>query len=157
MRKTLLTIFIFIFGIPLLAQDIHFPSAIVAAGGSSEGGSATLTRWRLAPIHVITLQSDKMKVKNPLQEESIADWSVSLYPNPTEDFLYLEFQIEVERELILKIADASGRVMYIQEARSFSNGSNLVLNVSRYNPGLYLLQITSKDLKSQQIFRVQKL
>ena len=138
-------------GIPVFGQEIHFPPAIVAAGGSSEGSSVNLSRWRLAPIHVITLPEDAELLK-----ENDADWAVSVYPNPVEDFLYLEFQLPQQREFILKITDIAGRIMFEQEARTFVNGSLSELNISSYAPALYLLQISSPELTSQQVYRFQK-
>lgn len=150
----MLTILIVILGLPMLAQDIHFPPAIVAAGGSSEGGSVALSRWRLAPIHVITLPDAKYKEKDLISD---ADWLVSIYPNPVEDFLYLEFQLPEQREFVLKITDMAGRIMFIQDPQTYINGSINELNVSSYTPAFYLLQISSSDLKSQQVYRIQKL
>jgi hypothetical protein len=154
MKKVLLAMLIVILGLPMLAQDIRFPSAIVAAGGSSEGGSVTLSRWRLAPVHVITLPDDKLKEKGLIKD---ADWSVSIYPNPVEGFLNLEFDLLEEKEFLLKITDVSGRIIFIQEPRTFIDGSSVELDFSRYIPALYLLQISSPDLSSQRVYRIQKL
>jgi hypothetical protein len=154
MKSFLLTTLIVILGLPMLAQDIHFPPVIVAAGGSSGGSSATLTRWRLAPIHVISLPDIKSKEKVLTSD---VDWSVSIYPNPVKNTLNLEFVLPESKELLIRITDVAGRVVYIQESRSFNNGSIVELNLSEYTPTLYLLQISPPDLSSQKIFRIQKI
>ena len=145
-------------GFPMFAQEVRFPPAIVSAGGSSNGSTANQSRWRLAPIHVITLK-ENLKTKGASVDQAFLeqDWNVSIYPNPVEDFLHLEFEIPEEKELFIKITDISGRVVFIQEAQPFVNGSSVELNFSRYIPALYLLQISSPDLKSQKVCRIQKL
>jgi len=153
MKRFMLTISIVFLGLPMLAQDIHFPPAIIAAGGSSEGGSVTLSRWRLAPIHVITLTDNKFKGKDMIRD---ADWSVNVYPNPVEDFLYLEFQLPEQRDFILKITDVAGRIIFIQEARTFIDGSTSEFDLSSYAPALYILQISSPDLTSQRVYQFHK-
>lgn len=153
----LLTILVAILGLPMLAQEVRFPSAIISAGGSSDGSSVSLSRWRLGQVHVITLPND-VKIKNKSQDDLLAqNWNVSIYPNPVEDFLYLEFELQEAKELFIKITDVSGRIILIQEAQPFVNGSSVELNFSRYIPALYLLQISSPDLKSQKVYRIQKL
>lgn len=154
MKKALLTTLIFIIGLPLLAQEVRFPPTMVSAGGSSEGSSVTISRWRLAPVYIITLSDEKPKVKDLVSD---ADWVVSIYPNPVEDFLYFEFELPEERELLISITDAAGRIMFIQEARTYINGAIVELNMSRYVPALYLLQIASPNLKSREVYRIQKL
>ena len=158
MKHLFLTIAIVLLGLPMVAQEVHFPSSIVAAGGSSEGSSVNLSRWRLAPVHVFTLKGDN-KVKSDLKSQAlpVQDWNVSIYPNPVEDFLYLDFELQEQKELLLKITDFTGRIMFIQEARTFLNGSTIELNISHYSPGLYLLQVASPDLSSQKVFNIIKL
>ena len=143
----------------MFAQEVQFPAAIVSAGGSSNGSSVNQSRWRLAAVHVITLNDD-IKVKTKLKNQALPalDWNVSIYPNPVEDFLHLEFEVPEEGvDLFIKITDISGRVVFIQEARPYVNGSNIELNVSGYLPALYLLQISPPDLSSQKVFRIQKI
>lgn len=139
-------------GLPMLAQDLNFPSAIVSAGGSTKDGNpVNFSGWRIGQVHVLTLPIDQSEIDTNL------DWNVSAYPNPVKDFLQLEFELPESRELFLKMTDASGRVIFIQEARPFINGSISELNLSSCPPALYLLQISSSDLKSQRVLRIQKL
>ena len=111
MQRSLITILIVILGLPMLAQDIKFPSAIVSAGGGSEGGSITLSRWRLAPIYVFTLPKSSIK---EIDVDDLVDWEVKLYPNPVENYLTLEFDLPEERKFLLKITDVAGQVIYVQ-------------------------------------------
>ena len=159
MKKLLLTILIVIMGFPIFAQEVQFPSAILSAGGNYDDGSSTrLSRWRIGHIHVITLpEKVSTRVNDETHDLSKQNWIVSVYPNPVEDFLYLEFKLPETKEFLLKITDVAGRVVFVQEARTFINGSIVELNMSGYSPALYLLQISSLDMKSLQVYRIQKI
>jgi hypothetical protein len=158
MKKFLLMTLVVMVGLTMFGQEVRFPPAIVSAGGSTDGSGITQTRWRLAPVHVITFNVDD-KVKSDLKSLALPkeDWNVSIYPNPVGDHLYLEFELPEQREFILKITDVVGRVIYVQEERTFINGSIEELNMSNYSPTLYLLHIFSSDLTSSQVYRIQKL
>jgi hypothetical protein len=139
-----------------VAQEVQFPSAIISAGGGSlEDNPISFSRWRIGQVHVITLPDD-LGFDDP--DGLNQDWNVFVLPNPVENFLYLEFVLpEEDKELFIKIFDISGRVVFIQEARTIIHGSTDEIDMSGYKPALYLLQISSPDLKSQKIYRVQKL
>lgn len=151
MRKILLAILIVILGLPTLAQEVRFPSAIVAAGGSTLDGNVSFSRWRIGQVHVLTLPFDQSAIDDDL------DWNVLAYPNPVKDALQLEFELPESREFFLKVTDASGRVVFLQEARPFIDGYNTEIDMSKYPSALYLLQVSSPDLKSQRVLRIQKL
>ena len=158
MKHFLLTIIIVFLGITVFAQEVRFPPAVVSAGGSTSGSAANLSRWRLAPIHVITFKGDE-KIKSDLKSQSITvqDWDISIYPNPAADYLNLEFTLPEQKEFILKLTDFTGRIMFSQAARPFLNGSTLELNISDYSSGIYLLQIASPDQSIQKIYSIIKL
>lgn len=145
-------------GLTVFGQEVRFPPAIVSAGGSTDGSAITQSRWRLAPVHVIIFNVED-KVKSDLKSLALPseDWNVSIYPNPVGDYLYLEFELPEEKEFILKISDVVGRIIFVQEARTYINGSIEELNMSNYSPALYLLHIFSSDLTSSQVYRMQKL
>lgn len=152
MKKNLLAALVVILGLPVLAQEISFPSALIAAGGSTlDGKTVSFSRWRIGQVHVLTIPSYESAVIDDL------DWSVSGYPNPVENILHLEFELPETRDLFLKVTDASGRVVFLQESRPFIDGFITELDMSKYPPALYLLQVSSPDLKSQRILRIQKL
>ena len=111
MKKLLLAILIVIIGFPMFAQEVRFPSAVLSAGGNYEYESSIgLSRWRIGQIHVITLPEElSTRVNDEIQDLSKQNWIVSVYPNPVEDFLYLEFKLPETKEFLLKITDAAGR------------------------------------------------
>ena len=159
MKKLVLTILIVFIGLTILAQeDVHLPPAVLAAGGSPGGESTSLSRWRLSIVHVITLSGDfSTEDKGLALDDSKLDWMVSLYPNPVDEHLNIEFKLPEARDFIIKLTDITGRVLLIQNARTILPGENIELNMSRFSAALYLLHISSPDQKTHKIYRVQKI
>lgn len=68
-------------------------------------------------------------------EEAISDYKSMVYPNPADDVINFESSSPAK----ITISDISGRVVYA----SFSNDSKSIIDVSNFNPGIYLVKIES--------------
>lgn len=78
-----------------------------------------------------------LKVTTDVSEQSVKD-GMSVYPNPANDILYIEF----DGAFTYKMTDLAGRVI------SFSTDSNIdktTIDMSELNQGYYLLDIESKN------------
>jgi len=159
MRNLVLTALIVFAGLPLLAQEeVHLPPAVLAAGGSSDGSSTGFYRWRLSMVHVITLSVDiSTEQKRLALDDSNIDWSVSLFPNPVDEYLNVEFKLPEAKDFIIKLIDVTGQVIMIQKARTILPGEIIELNLSKYSSTLYLLNIIAPDQKTQKVYRIQKI
>jgi len=159
MKKLIFTILIVFLGLPILAQEeAHLPPAVLAAGGSPGGESPSFSRWRLSMVHVITLPEDfSTEDKGPVLNDSKLDWMVSLYPNPVDEHLNVEFKLPEARDFIIKVSDITGRVLLIQKARTILPGDIIELNISRFSAAFYLLHISTTDQKTRKIYRFQKI
>jgi hypothetical protein len=159
MKKLVLTVLIVFAGLPLLAQEeVHLPPAVLAAGGSSDGSSTGFYRWRLSMVHVINLSGDySTKQKGLALDDTKLDWSVSLYPNPVEEYLTVEFKLTEAKDFVIKLTDITGRTLMIQEARTIVPGDIIELNLSKYSSTLYLLHISTWDQKTHNVYRIQKI
>lgn len=148
MKHLLLTISIVFLGLPMLAQDIHFPSAIVAAGGSSEGGSLMLKSWRLAPVYVITL-SESLLEEADLDNK--VDWKLKLYPNPVVDILNIEITPSDTGQIVIELYNSVGMKMLIEK---YSLQPVIQLDVSEILPGPYLLKAFSTS--NEMIYEIKR-
>ena len=76
-----------------------------------------------------------------LEENSMS--SISLYPNPCEDILTLEFASNANETTNVCILDLTGRVIW----GANNNEANSILNidVSSFKSGVYLLQISDEN------------
>ena len=161
MKKCLLITLTVLIGFPLLAQEeVHLPPAILAAGGSTNGSAASLSlaRWRLSRVHVITLSEEVYsREANPALLDSGEEWFVTMYPNPVNESLYIEFELSEARDFIIHLTDLTGRILMVEEARTIQPDEIIELNLSRFSPALYLLHISTPDQETHKIFRTQKI
>lgn len=81
--------------------------------------------------------SDATGIEN-IQDKDV----VSIYPNPVDNMLFIRLSKSyLPLESHLEIIDPQGRVVL---EKTFTNGSNLRLNVSSLNPGIYILRINNQ-------------
>jgi hypothetical protein len=159
MKKLVLTVLIVFAGLHILAQEeVHLPPAVLAAGGSSDESSTGFYRWRLSMVHVITLPGDfSIEQKRLALDDTNINWSVSLFPNPVDEYLNIEFNLPEAKDFVVKLTDITGRVLLIQKARTIVPGEIIEINMSKFSPSLYLLNISAPDQKIRKVYRFQKI
>jgi hypothetical protein len=93
------------------------------------------------PIQTITMDANKtltaafsFDVSNQLFETT----EISVYPNPTTDFLYFE-NINANSEYV--VYDITGKAVI----SNISESSIEILDVKRLNPGIYFIQMTNDE------------
>lgn len=70
--------------------------------------------------------------------------SISVYPNPTSDFIYLEVDIENKIESSISLFNLSGqKVLTINEADSLAN-EKVKIDVSTMEEGIYILRFVAE-------------
>ncbi len=89
------------------------------------------------------LMEDYILVDDCIGLEENTTSSISLYPNPCKDILTLEFNTNSNDKTEISISDLNGRVIW--EANN--NEANTILNidVSSFESGVYLLQISDEN------------
>lgn len=77
--------------------------------------------------------------------------SLKLYPNPANDFLFIDYEIVYLKEAKIKIYDSIGAVVYTSELKEKSD--KLKVSVSEFENGLYFcsLQIDGKPFNTKKI------
>lgn len=153
MKLLLLAILIVLLGIPMLAQEVHFPPAVLAGGGGgSDDNAINVTKWRLSQVHVIHLNGDLTNI-----DELMIDENVTVYPNPVIDFLNIKFLIEESLDCKVILTDVLGRIHLIQEQRKILPDQVIELNLSDFIPAIYILSIEFPDKEISKTFSIQKL
>ncbi len=84
------------------------------------------------------------------------EWAnqIKVFPNPVQDLLYIDFNLNDPLEVSLEIFDIRGVRVYKQSA-STNNYENEVLDLSQLTTGVYTLRISSED--SFYTFKIIKL
>jgi hypothetical protein len=75
---------------------------------------------------------------------------VDVYPNPAHNFLTIELEHE-NTNVTLKAMNAMGQVVHVEELEKLDKTR---LDVSRFNPGVYLISIHSDQM--DRILRIVK-
>jgi len=75
-----------------------------------------------------------------IEEKSIKNKGLKIYPNPASDELILEFSVEQRETLTIKLMDSSGKVVY---STLINPGMQIVnIDLSRLSEGFYFIQIS---------------
>lgn len=67
----------------------------------------------------------------------------SLYPVPARDRLNIQLGDEIKGRATLAITDLAGRVIHSEEFSGIQPGGLLIVDISAYNQGIYLVNMTS--------------
>ncbi|MEX0813670.1 MAG: DUF4397 domain-containing protein [Chitinophagales bacterium] len=85
-------------------------------------------------------------------DEKIIFNNLNIYPNPTSDFLKIDYNIKESSELNIRIVDINGKVLFDKDLGKVSEGdNNQVFNVSELSAGTYFVQF----IQNQQSFTVR--
>jgi hypothetical protein len=104
------------------------------------GGISTVSTF---PINCgyqgIPLYGDSVKATFcfPLSVEDLKIQNLSIYPNPTTNYLNINFGNVNNIELFIKVSDIQGRTTYQKAIKK-----NIQLDCSGWNKGIYFLMIT---------------
>jgi hypothetical protein len=80
---------------------------------------------------------------NQISEDKIMECTI--FPNPSITELNIRFENEFPNDYVLKIIDQSGQLMEKKNSFEIKNG-RVVLN-TKLSPGLYFIEIITKDTK----------
>lgn len=120
---------------------------VAASGGQGNQGNRYIA-WTVGEPFVKTLQgagyafSQGFHQPDPCGVEfvgtnDLADWGMSLFPNPTEGLLALRFSPEKKGPLWGSAFDMLGRPMFENQALSSPQGT--IIDASSWPPGVYFL------------------
>lgn len=87
-----------------------------------------------------------INTQNSIEREFNDDFSISIYPNPATDNVFIKLNNELiqtnSSNLELKIISELGNIVYQRRGVDLSTGNQINLDVSGLNPALYALIIT---------------
>ncbi len=85
--------------------------------------------------------------EEPLQDFSISKnkLSLSVFPNPTTDFTYIEFKTKNHSAAFLRLTDLSGRIIQEKTIQPANGIWSEYLDFNNYGPGVYMIQLEQND------------
>jgi hypothetical protein len=83
---------------------------------------------------------------------------INTYPNPASDYINIEFYGESARSFRITVSNISGTMVY-SSGVEFSDKYWYIheIPVSTFSPGLYFVQVISKDGALRRSFKIEKL
>lgn len=166
-KKQILTIAAVLGALGAHAQAIS-PSTLNATGGSKEiaGSVYEYSIGEMTLVH--TASSSNLIVTQGLlqpMEESVSiadiilpDNAMTVYPNPSQDILYIQPNLSGSGTLTMVLSDIAGRQMKQQSATLQTGNEKQSLTLHTLASGSYLLNVVfdQNGQKFIQSFRVQK-
>ncbi|HYV93232.1 MAG TPA: T9SS type A sorting domain-containing protein [Chitinophagales bacterium] len=81
---------------------------------------------------------------------------ISIFPNPADDVLYLEFMRSGHETMELQITDIVGHLIYRQSLRNSIGSNQAEINISAFKPGLYTVRLASDSWTSTELVVISK-
>ena len=155
--KILITAILFIFGYSILFAQ----QATVVSGGNASGSTGTVS-YTIGQIDYTTntgsTGSAIQGVQQPYEistigvNDIIIDLSLSIFPNPSNDFLTLKYENYKVEGTSYELNDSDGKLI---ETNKLQNNQTII-NMSQLIPATYFLKVTT-ETKELKVFKIIKL
>ena len=80
---------------------------------------------------------------NILSKERMVFKDLKVYPNPSDDMLTIDLPSELENDINITVLNSQGKQIQTQ----MINAQNNTINVSNWQAGVYLIQVTHEDAR----------
>jgi hypothetical protein len=76
---------------------------------------------------------------------------MNIFPNPFNDFLKLEYELETNSSVVISLLNAAGQVVLERELYNQESGSHHIeLNTSNLDTGLYYFSVETERSTAQR-------
>jgi hypothetical protein len=118
--------------------QMHIVGMLVNQSGTvNNAGKATLTE-AIANGFVSGTPINNVGIANQNQ----IDASLAVYPNPANEYTSIKVQLKNEQNVTLKLIDMNGRTVASRNYGQMNGASEIQLNTSNFEAGLYLIQLS---------------
>ena len=146
-----LLLLLFFTGMPENSTAQQITPTVVSSGGETLTGSNLLLDFTIGEITTETLSATGLSLtqgfmqgpdrNTGIEEMSVDENAVVIYPNPVTDRLYLQYRDLEPHPVTAEIKDLQGRTIL----RSAFNMNPLVVNLEKLSPGFYTATIIFKN------------
>lgn len=131
---------------------------IVKNCGDNEASDKKFLKKKVVICKIVLLDTDKedkqiiRKLVKNIDNNTLEVKKMSFYPNPTSGKFKLDFSLESEQDVKIKILDAAGKEVYIEDLKDFSGWYSKEIDISGNKKGVYFIVINQGDkYKSKKI------
>ena len=96
-----------------------------------------------------------IELADATDETPLPETALNLFPNPAQDQLTVDLDLENPGPALIMIASAEGKILLIREYDSLQN-ENLSFDISNYPAGSYFVRVgTEEGTKTKQFIKVK--
>jgi len=167
MKKILTTSLLAVI-VKIAASQSISPYVIANAGDFFTDGTYTLS-WTLGEIAIETytagsniitqgFQQPDYDYVTIIEENDTENLNISVYPNPANENLFIEYSTENETDVLIELTDLLGRrVLPAIQLTSSKAKNRYALDLNGLTNNMYLLRVISKDLTIHKTYRISKI
>lgn len=157
--KRILLLFVAMSVKATMAQSLS-PDVIASAGTSFNNGTSQLD-WTLGEPATSTFTAGTAMLTQGFHQPNLlatsinnveTDYSLLVYPNPSIDYVQLQFQ-NLNDAVTIQLLSSDGKLLHSQELKT---SSELQIDMSKYAAGTYLLSVKDNQskVKTYQIVKL---
>ena len=146
MKRLILPIFLLCLSVSIMAQAL-----VSTAGGSAKTADVQMD-WSIGEIATETLENSGVTVtqglhqpltiiSNNVEESEHDNFNFLLKPNPTKDFVQINFQHEILETVDVYVFSMSGKL--ILQQKNMASGSEL--DLTGFSSGEYVVHLSDKN------------
>ena len=158
--------FLFFISISCAAQQIDICMEVVSSSGGQGNQANRYIAWTVGEPFVQTLHgagydfTQGFHQPDPCGKEfvgttNLADWGMSLFPNPTEGIVTLRFSPDKKGYLLGSVFDMLGRPLLANQMLATPEGS--LIDASAWPPGVYFLLLQDPTSQATATLRIVRL
>ncbi|HLP94036.1 MAG TPA: T9SS type A sorting domain-containing protein [Saprospiraceae bacterium] len=167
MSRLHITLLLFLFSVPLLrAQQFEVCMDVTSSGGGVGFQGNRYFAWTIGEPFMTTIANGGFLFtqgfhqpdpcgKSLVGVHDLADWGLSLFPNPTDGFMTLRFDPDKKGVLLASAYNLLGHLILDRQELSSPEGN--LLDASSWPPGIYLLQLQDPVTKASATLRVVRI
>ena len=141
---------------------------VIANGGSFASNGGYYLASTIGEVFVNSSQNSGYFITQGFQQPSMlyeTDPSkpddgtiVSVYPNPVENDLIFELNIDGITEFTIEVYTFTGLSLYVRQLKQLSKGSNyFTIDFSGYSRGIYMVHVYCPEKIISRVFKIEKL
>ncbi len=165
-RFTTLLFFSLFLSLSCAAQQFDVCMSVVSSSGGQGIQTNRYFAWTVGEPFVQTLHGAGYALTQGFHQpdpcgmtfvgtSDLADWGMSLFPNPTEGWLTVRFSPEKKGALLATAYNLLGQPMIIQQPLNVPEGS--LLDATAWPPGVYFILLEDPSTKASATMRVVRL
>lgn len=151
-------------GASLWAQTIS-PELIQSAGFDTIFGTNAMISWSIGEVLIETNAGTEEIVTQGFHQPSyilvsqsetnLFPYEVEIYPNPTEEFIWIKVERDEDTPLDIQLIDISGKILSTQS--TVGKDIQIQMDLSQLASGFYLIELRTSDAQFQKTFKIQKI